>query len=202
MENFSELSEILKLLPALIIGVTFHELSHGLVAHYLGDMTPKNHGRLTINPLKHLDPLGSIMLLIVHFGWAKPMPVNPHNFENPRKGMMWVGLAGPVANGLIATVAALLIRTGLFSFSLPIAESLLWIIRINLILGLFNLIPFPPLDGSRILAAYLPTSMQRMYDSLEQYGVFILIIALAVFRFPVFSIISPFLSFFEKILLS
>jgi Zn-dependent protease len=185
----------------LIISITFHEFSHGYVANYLGDPTPKSHGRLTLNPLKHLDILGSLMLIMVHFGWAKPMPINPLYFKDQRKGMAIVGIAGPVANAILAIIASLILRTGLLNAVPLVAEIFILIIYINLILGLFNLIPIPPLDGSRVLAAFLPPDALRVFYSLEKYGVLILILALVVFKLPILVIIGPPLNFFEHLLI-
>lgn len=204
LQNFGGLINIILLIPALIIGITFHEFSHGLVASWLGDPTPKNRGRLTLNPIKHLDVIGSLMLVMVHFGWAKPMPINPNYFKDQRKGMAITGLAGPVANGIMAVAASLIIKfiffTGFFKVSF-VLQILIYIIEINLILGLFNLIPIPPLDGSRILAMFLPPQVLRTYYAIEPYGIFILILALVIFRFPLLALIGPPLHFFERLLI-
>lgn len=188
MFNLPSLNAIALSLPAIIIGLTFHEFAHGLVAYWLGDRTAEDHGRLTVNPLAHLDPLGFIMLLLAGFGWAKPVPVNPYNFKGDMKqGMMLVSLAGPAMNILLAVVSAVLwgLLAGLQSneFHL-IMRNMIWI---NVVLAIFNLIPIPPLDGSKILAGLLP-GRQNWLDQLESYGPILLII-LVFFGFRLLSII-------------
>jgi len=169
-------------LPAILIALTFHEYAHGKVAYMLGDDTPYYQGRLTLNPLPHIDWVGFAMLFIFHFGWAKPVQVNPNNFKDVgyKKGMMLVSLAGPMMNLFLAFVGMLALR-----FILPyqftewgsITASLLSpLITINIILAAFNLIPVPPLDGSKILAGLLPDIGSRLMYSLEQYGMLILLI--------------------------
>lgn len=171
------LMTILIFLPA----VTIHEFAHGWMADKLGDSTARDSGRLTLNPLAHIDPLGTVILpamLILTgsrliFGWAKPVPVNFANLRNPRRDMVWVGLAGPAANILLAIGVALIIRSGLVSPGL--LNLLLMIILINLILAVFNLIPIPPLDGSRVLAGFLSPEQFYAYSKIEPYGFFIII---------------------------
>lgn len=169
-------------LPAILIALTFHEFAHGLVADRLGDRTPYYQGRLTLNPLPHIDWIGFLMLIIFKFGWAKPVQVDPRNFNrvSPKTGMMLVSLAGPGMNMLLA-----LIGMFLYKLIMPL-ESSQWagllvpllppLIYINLILAAFNLIPVPPLDGSKILAGILPDSGARLIYSLEQYGPLILLL--------------------------
>jgi len=174
------LETMLYVIPALLLGLTLHELAHAAVAYKLGDPTAKNLGRLTLNPIKHLDPLGTIMLLVFHFGWAKPVPVNPLYFRGDRqKGMLWVSLAGPATNLLIALAGAVV-----FKLLMPQGQALriiLWlIIDINVILAVFNLIPVPPLDGSKILAGLLPGKYSHVIYNLEKYG-FIILILLMLF---------------------
>lgn len=175
----------------LLVAFTLHELAHAVTADYLGDPTPRNMGRITLNPLKHLDPIGTIMLLIAGFGWAKPVVVNPMNMRgNPRRDMAIVAIAGPLSNIVMATIAAIPFRLGLLQFTqtptagiiptLPFVMSeFIWI---NLILAFFNLIPIPPLDGSKILFAVLPPEMAYKLRPLEQYG--FLILMGAVFLVP------------------
>lgn len=163
--------------------VTIHEYAHGWVANRLGDPTARDAGRLTLNPLAHIDPMGTILLpamLILMgspfvFGWAKPVPVNPRYFRNPRRDMMWVGMAGPGANLVLAILAALVVKSGIVPSHLVGLFGI--IILINLILATFNLIPIPPLDGSRILMGLLPREQAYAYMRIEPYG-FIIIIAL------------------------
>ena len=170
----------------LILSVVVHEVSHGYVAEWLGDQTARLAGRLTLNPLKHLDPFGSVLLpaffLLVgspiFFAYAKPVPYNPYNLTNQRWGPAVVGLAGPAANILMALAFAAILNLGIFpEASLSI---LIWIIRINIWLALFNLIPIPPLDGSKLLFSLLPPSLYNLERMLEQYGFFILIALLFV----------------------
>lgn len=168
----------------LLLGLTCHELAHGLVALALGDPTAKLAGRLTMNPLKHLDPMGAIAFLIASIGWAKPVPVNAMYFKRPMQDMMLVSLAGPGANFVLAALFA-----GLFHLLVPLAlghPELLFLLRplvyiaqygvwVNLMLGFFNLLPIPPLDGSNILAWVLPTRLAYSYLSLGRYGFMMLL---------------------------
>ncbi len=182
MLNMPDIRQILIVLPGLLIALSFHEYAHARMADYLGDDTPHYQGRLTLNPLAHIDWLGFFMLLIVRFGWAKPVQVNPLNFKgvDMRKGMMLVSLAGPGMNFVLAIVAALAMK---FVYSMPhtsntiIALTLLEpLLLYNVILGIFNLIPVPPLDGSKILAGLLPASQVVLLDNLERYGPIILLV--------------------------
>ena len=168
-------------LPAILIGLTFHEYAHGQVADWLGDDTPYYQGRLTLNPLPHIDWVGFFMLLFFHFGWAKPVQVNPYNFKQTgvKRGMMLVSLAGPTMNFLIALTGMGIMRlAGIdpLGVSTPIGFLLWTLVYINIILGVFNLIPVPPLDGSKILAGLLPDSGAQIIYALEQYGFIILLI--------------------------
>lgn len=164
-------------IPALLIALTIHEYAHARVAVYLGDMTPKLDGRLTLNPIVHLDPIGLIMLWIVQFGWAKPVEVNPRNFDNWRQGMMYVALAGPGANLAVAFIALLVlfICLSLGLTKLWVIQTLQLICNYNLIFAVFNLLPIPPLDGSKVLANYLPARFADQYEEFGRYGTFVLI---------------------------
>ena len=159
---------------ACLISLTVHELSHGLVAYRLGDPTAKLNGRLTLNPLSHIDWIGLFLLLAVGVGWAKPVPVDPRNFKNPRKGMAITALAGPFSNFVLALVS-LGMGSLLFHFApanRPLAYILLFLCQLavlNVGLGLFNLIPFPPLDGSRVLEMLLPERAYRWLMRYERY---------------------------------
>lgn len=182
MLDLPNIRQLLIMLPGLLIALSFHEYAHARAADYLGDDTPYYQGRLTINPLAHIDWLGFFMLLLVKFGWAKPVQVNPMNFKGVgiRKGMMLVSLAGPGMNFLLAVVAAVLMKliyslphTGNTVVALTLLEPLL---LYNVVLGIFNLIPVPPLDGSKILAGILPDSQGALLDNLERYGPIILLV--------------------------
>ena len=173
---------VVKLL-ALFFAIVLHEIAHGYVAYKLGDPTAKNAKRLTLNPIAHIDLVGSIilpgLLLLVHspvlFGWAKPVPFNPAYFRNPKKGIMLVGIAGPITNFILAIISGLLVRiigpNGIFGLFL------IYMCMTNVILGLFNLIPIPPLDGSRVVLGFLPDDLVPGYMRLERVG-FIIIFAL------------------------
>lgn len=168
------LSILLSVIPALLC-ITLHELSHGLVAYWLGDPTAKERGRLTLNPIKHLDPMGLLMLLLFHVGWAKPVPVNMANFKDPKKGMALTALAGPAANVLITVVALFLY--GLLYLPLKgkgAGEYLLEMIQLtaglSLGLAIFNLIPIPPLDGSKVLLSLLSDESYMKLMRYERYG--------------------------------
>jgi len=173
--------QLLLSLPAFIVGLTFHEYAHGLAAYKLGDKTAYYQGRLTLNPLPHLDPVGFLMLVFFRFGWAKPVPVNPYNFQGDvKKSMMLVSLAGPATNFLLALISAPLL--GLAMARMPFERDIIVgmlqnMLLINLFLGVFNLLPVPPLDGSKILAGIIPGRQNWLYQ-LEQYGMIILLLLL------------------------
>jgi Zn-dependent protease len=164
--------------------VVIHEFSHAFVANRCGDSTARRSGRLTLNPLAHIDPFGTILLPLflilmqapVLFGWAKPVPINFASLRNPRRDMVMVGLAGPVANFLSAIVISILIKYVFFNQGL-IFKFLDSFMAISVVLGVFNLIPIPPLDGSRVLLGLLPRELAMRYASLERYG-FLIIFAL------------------------
>ncbi len=162
--------------PAILFGLTIHEFSHGWVAWQLGDPTAKMMGRLTLNPLKHLDPIGTIALFLFRFGWAKPVPIDPRNFRHPTRDMAISSLAGPGANLLTAAVAGLVLRV-LFLFHVGgfFTTLVMYFVLFNLILCFFNLIPIPPLDGSRLVYHLLPPDLAAGYARLERYGFMILI---------------------------
>ena len=171
-------SNLLFRIPALLLAITFHEFAHGFIAYKLGDSTAKSQGRLTLNPLVHLDPLGALALLLVGFGWAKPVPVNPMYFKGDRhRGMFLVGLAGPIMNFLLAFFIMLVLSVYRPLFSVPyLADILYTAFMYNIFLGVFNLLPVPPLDGSRVLSYLLPANARYTYNSLEQYGPLLLML--------------------------
>jgi Zn-dependent protease len=174
---------LLLIAPPILLALTFHEYAHAYAAYRYGDDTAKQSGRLTLNPLRHLDPLGTIMIFLVHFGWAKPVPVNPSRLGNPKKDMLWISAAGPLANMVLALASGLLIRVLLVMGNTPdrhTAIGLLFFIlvmslQINLALAIFNILPIAPLDGSKILSALLPARYGKLIYFLERYGPFILI---------------------------
>jgi len=178
-------------LIVLVFAFTFHELAHAAVATYFGDETPRMNGRLTLNPLAHLDPMGALLLLVAGFGWAKPVPVNPYVLNRrSTSAMMWVSLAGPLSNLLMAVVASIPFQAGLVTLADAYAPSagilptpgkiLIEFIAINLLLMLFNLIPLAPLDGEKVMDFFLPPNLARVMDNIRPYGPVILIVLVMV----------------------
>ena len=177
---------------ALLIAAPFHEFAHGYAADRLGDPTPRRAGRLTLNPLAHLDPLGTILLVLTGFGWAKPVPIDPGNFPDWRRGLITVAAAGPIANVVLAILFGLPFKLGLVAVGSPLARPLFVIVFINAVLAVFNLIPVPPLDGSKIMIGLLPGQLGLAYARLQAYGVLILI-ALISFRITDLLVLPPLL---------
>jgi Zn-dependent protease len=165
-------------LAAVLVAATVHEFAHALVADRLGDPTPRALGRLSLNPLVHLDLLGTLFFVIFGFGWAKPVPVNPRHFADPRRGMLQVALAGPLANVTMAFLVGALLKLPNLPGGPVVAELLSTLIWINVILAIFNLIPIPPLDGSRILEALLGGRQAITYARLQPYGTILLLVLL------------------------
>ncbi|MCL4479679.1 MAG: site-2 protease family protein [Deltaproteobacteria bacterium] len=194
----ASLKEFILLIPVILFSLMIHEICHGLVADKLGDPTARLTGRLTFNPLAHLDPIGTLMLFIAHFGWAKPVMVNPYNLRNPKKDMIWISLAGPGANFSLAIMAGIIIRFtlnySLNSMNNVVVSSLfvmlILFLQINLALGIFNLIPIPPLDGSKVLFGLLPTESEHKFYWLEKYGMVILLILFVLDSFTPIKILS------------
>ena len=209
IQNF--ILQLIILAPPILLALTVHEFAHGYIAYRFGDPTARDQGRLTLNPLKHLDPLGTLAFFIIKIGWAKPVPVNPNYFKNPRKDMLWVALAGPAVNFVLAVSSAIGVKIVWFiatnipyspmakAILLPLNEVLMASVWINLVLCIFNFLPIPPLDGSKILAGLLPPDMARSYASIERYG-FVIIMLLA-FTGILSKMIMPVISFARDILL-
>jgi len=191
------------LLPILIFSLCFHEFSHGYIAYKLGDHTAARNGRLTLNPLAHLDPIGSLMILFVGFGWAKPVPVNPVNFSNPRLDMMKVAFAGPASNLLLAFTGGLMMRlvniVGLLQSEMFI-QTLYFFIFINISLAVFNMIPVAPLDGSQIFGNMISKNNPKLAWKLQIYGPKILMGIILIGMVTPFSVLGflmmPFVKMF------
>jgi Zn-dependent protease len=204
MNELSLIQRIVVWILPVIFAITVHEVAHGWVARKCGDNTAYQQGRLTLNPMKHIDWFGTVilpgLLLLTGtgfiFGWAKPVPVDARNFKNPRKDMAWVALAGPVSNLLMAIAWALLARLGVLikveAISLPLIYMGVAGISINLVLALINLLPIPPLDGSRVVTGILPNYWAWQYNRLERYGFIILLVLLytrilnAILEYPMY----------------
>ena len=202
---------LLIIAPPILLALSFHEYAHAYIANKFGDDTAKQSGRLTLNPLAHLDPIGTIMIFLVHFGWAKPVPVNLRRLRNPKKDMLWISAAGPLANMILALISGILLRfifaiggapnqhsiIGLFTYAVLMS------LQINLALAIFNILPIAPLDGSKILFGLLPVKHEGKIYFLERYGPFILlglIIFGRVTGVPILGrLIWPFVKFFGKI---
>lgn len=210
--------------PAILFNLTIHEFSHGYIADRLGDPTARLNGRLTLNPLKHLDLIGTIAIFLFHFGWAKPVPLNPYNFRSPKRDTMLASIAGPISNIACAMVSGFLLRflpVGLLNNSsyiffsggrvMPVNLSefigviLFSLFFYGLVLAAFNLIPIPPLDGSKILYYILPSNLAYQYMKIERFGFFILIGIIflgSLAGIPIiWGIIQPFISIFSYLFL-
>ena len=201
----NQIYDYLIMAPPILLALTFHEFSHGYVANRLGDPTAKLMGRLSMNPLVHLDLLGTAMLFIANIGWAKPVPVNPINFKNPKRDLLWVSLAGPLSNLIQAFIFGVGLR--LIKIINPFSEvtffvQMIWYgMTINIVLAFFNLLPIPPLDGSKILMGLIPIKYEQQLAPLLKYGPTILI-ALIVIGFItknsiLWKMIEPFVKFFS-----
>ena len=189
---------LLLLVPVLIFALCFHEFAHAWVAYKLGDPTAKQSGRLTLNPLAHLDPMGSLMILIIGFGYAKPVPVDARYLKNPRTDMMKVAFAGPAANLLLAFVGGTIIRAHIVGGSLILM--LYFFTQINIMLAVFNMIPIPPLDGSQIFSGLMVRKNPNLVMKLQMYGPQILfgliLIGYLTEISPLWWAMSPFVNFF------
>ncbi len=206
------------LCASLVIGITVHEFSHAYVATSLGDRTARGLGRLSLNPMRHLDPVGSVLILLAGFGWGKPVPVNPTYLRiGERLGMAMVSLAGPLSNIVAAAVFGIVLRTdvvGLAGLGFPVARfhsddliefALVSLVRWNLVLAVFNLLPIAPLDGFKVALGALPRDAANTYARTERYGpgiLMVLILAGIVFGLPIFSkVIGPVVNLFSQIIL-
>jgi len=202
---------IILLIPPILLALTFHEYMHGWAAYKMGDPTAKMAGRLTMNPIAHLDPIGTLMLFLVHFGWARPVPVDPRYFRNPKRDMLIVAAAGPLANMFLALLSGLLVRlfqSGYFNFLplgvlQPVYTMVILSLQINLALAIFNLLPIPPLDGSKILMGLIPPRYEAHLNWLERYGSFILMAVIIIGMVTNVSIlgafINPFVNYFSQL---
>ncbi len=204
----NSLTSMVATLLAVLMAITFHETAHGYIAYRLGDPTAKNAGRLTLNPIAHLDPIGALMMFVFGFGWAKPVPVNPFYFEGDRtKGMMLVSVAGPLTNLIISFAAYFIYVAGSGFAAIPFLSIFLsTTVTLNIYLAVFNLIPIPPLDGSKILAGLLPkATAYKFLNTVEQYG-FLILMLLIFFNItdmimvPVANVILSFFTFILQLI--
>jgi Zn-dependent protease len=183
------------LFGSLIISITIHEFAHGFAADKLGDPTPRIQGRLTLDPRAHLDPLGTLAILLTWFGWGRPVQFDPYNLKDPRRDAAVIGLAGPASNLILASILAIILR--LLPYSLLIWVIFSSIIRLNVILAIFNLIPIHPLDGGKILVGFLPRDLAHEWNAiLSQYGFIILLFLIFPFAGapPISYLLSPILN--------
>ena len=206
MDIPTTIQRFLILIPPILFAVTIHEVAHGWVAWRLGDPTAKIMGRLTLNPVRHLDPFGTLVFFLTQtIGWAKPVPVNPMNLQNPKQDMVWVSLAGPLSNLVMAALSAFFVRSLIRPLSLLVPDAILTPIvymgilsvQLNIGLAVFNLIPIPPLDGSKVLIGLLPKDLAYRFAALERWG-FVLLLLL-VFTGVAGNIIVPLVFYLNRI---
>ncbi|MGH2739765.1 MAG: site-2 protease family protein [Actinomycetota bacterium] len=202
MISFDPLT-VLFFVVALVPGIVLHELSHGVAADRMGDPTPRTAGRLTLDPRRHIDPFGTIilpgLLLLPRlfgrsgfpvFGYAKPMPINPANLKDPERQTMWIAIAGPFANLALAVLAAAVLRI-LEPNSGRLIQLLVIFVDVNILLAVFNVLPIPPLDGSKVLARFLPPRAREIYRSSEQYAALFILVIFFLFPSVIFAFIDP-----------
>ena len=201
MDAYSYIQQISLGIVPVLFSISLHEVAHGAVAYRLGDPTAKEMGRLTLNPIKHLDPLGLLVFIVTRIiGWAKPVPINPFNLKNPKRDMIWVAAAGPATNLVLAAACAMAFRTlikldinilefvaayirwgkvphlyGIYTVTVPVTIMFFMGIIINVALAIFNLIPIPPLDGGRIVYGILPMELAQRYARIERWGIIIVL---------------------------
>jgi Zn-dependent protease len=196
------------LIPVLLFSMMLHELAHGWTAYRLGDPTAKQRGRLSFNPLRHLDPLGTAMFILTYlfsgfvFGWAKPIPVSPYYFKDRQRGMAIVGAAGPITNLILAVIFALILNWITPPTNSWVFTVLFLLFQINVVLGLFNLIPIPPLDGSRVLGAFLPRGAYEKWVAVDRYGMLIVIVVIILFQSSFFRLLGGALLGLARVLLT
>ena len=196
--------DMLTMLPGILIALTFHEFAHGLAAYAMGDDTAKNAGRLSLDPMKHIDPIGFIMLFIMRFGWAKPVPINENNFRHERLGLFFVSIAGITMNLILALIFQLILffTADIVQLSayVDVMRGIVWI---NIMLAAFNLLPIPPLDGSKIIYTFLPRNLRFTFYKYESYGSIILIKLLLTGGISLLlnPVISALISFLNSIIL-
>ncbi len=185
-------AQIAGIAVALVVGITFHEFSHAFIADLLGDHRPRALGRVSLNPVAHIDPLGALVFVIAGFGWGKPVPVNVYALRPGRIGMAMVAAGGPIANVIVAVVAAVLYRvlemSGSSGFVLEIG---FWIVYFNLLLALFNLIPIPPLDGYNVLLAFLPPKAAFSVQRYAPYGIIVVLLLVLLPGGPLSVLLAP-----------
>jgi Zn-dependent protease len=178
LDLFAKIQELAVIVPVFLLALTIHEFAHGWIANRLGDPTARLLGRLTLNPLAHLDPIGTLAIVFIHFGWAKPVPVDYRHLKRPRRDMMLIAAAGPVSNLILAMASAFCFRMIPWQTAgpdwawlvVPLGSMLRAGVWVNVVLAVFNCLPIPPLDGSRIVSGLLPARQAISYSRLEPYG--------------------------------
>lgn len=199
--------EFLMSIVALVLVITIHEFSHAWVANFLGDPTAKNEGRVSLNPLRHLDPLGTLMIFIIRIGWGKPVPVNPYNFKKPHRDEALTALAGPMANLVLAVVCAIPLKYFGHLMMVEIHTFLVILLQVSVLLFAFNMLPFPPLDGSKFVQWFVPRAWQPAYSRYLRNGnvyfvIFLILDSFILSRYLGVSILGEFVGFISTIVIS